>query len=61
MEQKNNWVACNKINFLITNEQEIASAIYDGFFPLSQTDVLSLREEHKDANLILRKTKKRGE
>ena len=61
VEQKNNWVACNKINFLITNEQEIASAIYDGFSPLSQTDVLSLREEHKDANLILRKTKKRGE
>ena len=61
VEQKNNWVACNIINFLITNEQEIASAIYDGFSPLSQTDVLSLREEHKDANLILRKTKKRGE
>lgn len=61
VEQKNNWVACNKINSLITNEQEIASAIYDGFSPLSQTDVLSLREEHKDANLILRKTKKRGE
>ena len=61
VEQKNNWVACNKINFLITNEQEIASAIYVGFFPLSQTDVLSLRKEHKDANLILRKTKKRGE
>ena len=61
VEQKNNWVACNIINSLITNEQEIASAIYDGFSPLSQTDVLSLREEHKDANLILRKTKKRGE
>lgn len=61
VEQKNNWVACNKINSLITNEQEIASAIYDGFSPLSQTDVLSLREEHKDANLILKKTKKRGE
>ena len=61
VEQKNNWVACNKINSLITNEQEIASAIYDNFFPLSQTDVFSLREEHKDANLILRKTKKRGE
>lgn len=61
VEQKNNWVACNKINSLITNEQEIASVIYDGFSPLSQTDVLSLREEHKDANLILRKTKKRGE
>ena len=61
VEQKNNWVACNKINSLITNEQEIASAIYDGFSPLSQTDVLSLREEHKAANLILRKTKKRGE
>lgn len=61
VEQKNNWVDCNIINSLITNEQEIASAIYDGFSPLSQTDVLSLREEHKDANLILRKTKKRGE
>lgn len=61
VEKKNNWVACNIINSLITNEQEIASAIYDGFSPLSQTDVLSLREEHKDANLILRKTKKRGE
>ena len=61
VEQKNNWVACNIINSLITKEQEIASAIYDGFSPLSQTDVLSLREEHKDANLILRKTKKRGE
>ena len=61
VEQKNNWVACNIINSLITNEQEIASAIYDGFSPLSQTDVLSLREEHKDANLILKKTKKRGE
>lgn len=61
VEQKNNWVACNKINSLITEEQEIASAIYDGFSPLSQTDVLSLREKHKDANLILRKTKKRGE
>ena len=61
VEKKNNWVACNIINSLITNEQEIASAIYYGFSPLSQTDVLSLREEHKDANLILRKTKKRGE
>ena len=61
VEQKNNWDDCNIINSLITNEQEIASAIYDGFSPLSQTDVLSLREEHKDANLILRKTKKRGE
>ena len=61
VEKKNNWVACNIINSLITNEQEIASAIYDGFSPLSQTDVLSLREEHKDANLILKKTKKRGE
>jgi len=61
VEKKNNWVACNIINSLITNEQEIASAIYDGFSPLSQTDVLSLREEHKAANLILRKTKKRGE
>lgn len=58
IEQKNNWVACNKINSLIKNEQEIASEIYDGFSPLSQTDVLSLREEHIDANLILRKTKK---
>lgn len=61
VEQKNNWVACNKINSLITNEQEIASAIYDGFSPLNESDVLSLRNEHKDANLILRKTKKRGE
>ena len=61
VEQKNNWVDCNIINSLITNEQEIASANYDDFSPLSQTDVLSLREEHKDANLILRKTKKRGE
>lgn len=61
VEQKNNWVACNKINSSITNEQEIASAIYDGFSPLNGSDVLSLREEHKDANLILRKTKKRGE
>ena len=58
IEQKNNWVACNKINSLIKNEQEIAAEIYDGFSPLSQTDVLSLREEHIDANLILRKTKK---
>ena len=61
VEQKNNWVACNKINSLIINEQEIASAIYDGFSPLSQIDVLSLWDEHKDANLILKKTKKRGE
>lgn len=61
VEQKNNWVACNKINSLITNEQEIASAIYDGFSPLNESDVLSLRNEHKDANLILKKTKKRGE
>lgn len=58
IEQKNNWVACNKINLLITNEQEIASAIYDDFSSLNDSDVLSLREEHKDANLILRKTKK---
>lgn len=59
VEQKNNWVACNKINSLIKNEQEIASTIYDGFSKLNQNEVLSLREEHKDGNLILRKIKKR--
>ena len=32
VEQKNNWVACNKINPLITNEQEVASKIYDSFY-----------------------------
>ena len=61
VEKKNNWVACNKINSLITDEQEIASAIYDGFSLVNESDVLSLRNEHKDANLILKKTKKRGE
>ncbi len=58
IEQKNNWVACNKINSLITNEQEIASEIYDGFSPLNHTEIHFLKEEHKDGNLILRKTKK---
>lgn len=61
VEKKNNWVACNKINYLITNEQEIASTIYDGFLPLNESGVHSLREEYKNANLILRKTKKRRE
>lgn len=58
VEQKNNWVACNKINPLITNEQEVASKIYDGFYPLNTNEVHSLKEQHKNGNLILRKTKK---
>lgn len=60
IEQKNNWVACNKINSLLSNEQEMASIIYDGFSPLNENDVISLREEHKNANLILKKIKKEG-
>ncbi len=60
IEQKNNWVACNKINSLLSNEQEMASIIYDGFSPLNENDVISLREEHKNANLILKKVKKEG-
>lgn len=55
IEQKNNWVACNKINSLFSNEQEMASIIYDGFSPLNENGVISLREEHKNANLILKK------
>lgn len=60
IEQKNNWVACNKINPLITQEQEIATNIYDGFTALNKGEILSLRKEHKNGNLILRKTKKEG-
>lgn len=34
VEQKNNWVACNKINSLITNEQEIARYCTEKDIPL---------------------------
>ena len=61
IEQKNNWVACNKINILVSNEQEIASEIYDGFSPLNKNEVLSLRKEHTDGNLILKKRRKLNE
>lgn len=61
VEQKNNWVACNKLNNLISNEQEIASMIYDGFDSLNQNEVLLLREKHKTGNLVLKKRRKNNE
>ncbi len=48
VENKNNWVACHKINSSITNEQEIAQKLYKGFLPLKQNEIISLRNEHKN-------------
>ena len=55
VEHKNNWVACNNLSMLDVDEQSIASGVYDGFTPLSNQEVLDLREKHKNGNLVLRK------
>lgn len=61
IEQKNNWVACNRITSLPVDEQQIALSIYDGFCPLTKENVHALREEHKNGNLVLTRTKIKGE
>lgn len=62
VEQKNNWVACCNINSLLVDEQEIASKIYDSFSSLTPENIQSLREKHKNGNLVLtRKRKNKGE
>ena len=58
IEEKNNWVACNNVSDLKVNSQTVASKIYDGFSALSPEQIGALRQEYKDANLVLKKTKK---
>lgn len=58
VEKKDNWVACNGSELKEMNMQKIAQELYDGFCPLSHEEIQSLRNEHKDGNLILTKKKK---
>lgn len=58
IEEKNNWVACNNVSEMKVNSQTVASKIYDGFKALSPEQISALRQEYKDANLVLKKTKK---
>ena len=56
------WVACCNINSLLVDEQEIASKIYDSFSSLTPENIQSLREKHKNGNLVLtKKRKNKGE
>jgi len=58
VEQKDNWVACNRITPSSVDEQKIALSIYNGFYPLTNEGVQSLKEEHKNGNLVLTRTRK---
>lgn len=58
IEEKNNWVACNNVSKKMNNSQDIASEIYDGFSALNSEQIDTLRLEHKDANLVLKRVKK---
>lgn len=58
IEKKGNWVACNSLESKEMDMQKVAQELYDGFCPLSHEEIQSLRNEHKDGNLILTKKKK---
>lgn len=59
VEKKDNWVACNNLTGKIPNIFEIAYKLYEGFNCLSEEQINKIRGEHKDANLVLTKTKKK--
>lgn len=59
VEMKDNWVACNNLTGKISNIPEIAYDIYDGYNYLSTEQINNIRDEHKNANLVLTKTKKK--
>lgn len=58
IEKKDNWVACNCSKSKEMDMQKTAQELYDGFCPLSHEEIQSLRNEHKDGNLILTRKKK---
>ena len=59
VEMKDNWVACNDLSGRLLNITEIAYKLYYGFNYLSNEQVNKIRDEHKNANLVLTRTKKK--
>lgn len=58
IEKKDNWVACNCSEFKKIKMQKTAKILYDGFHSLSQEEIQTLKNEHKNGNLVLTKKKK---
>lgn len=58
IEKKDNWVACNSSEFKKIEMQKTAKILYDGFHSLSQEEIQTLKNEHKNGNLVLTKKKK---
>ena len=58
VELKNNWVVCYSADQSSLNKQIIAKNVYDSFVPLTIEEIQKLKEEHKNGNLVLKKTRR---
>lgn len=58
VELKNNWVVCYSMNQSSRNKQIVAKNVYDSFVPLTIEEIQKLREEYKNGNLVLKRTRR---